>query len=224
MSLTRTALIIVDPQYDFGNPNGALYVPCGEDVIPEINRLRQRLRAIDVKDVFLTQDWHPSNHMSFVSNNPGTEVNDTILTADGSLQTMWPPHCIQGTRGAEFLAGLDREPSDIVIQKGTSPLVDAYSGFGSVDGLKSVTTLMEHLCSKNITRLVIVGLAFDYCVGYTARDAASFGFRTCVVRSATRGISKRTCDTEENLMFVKGVTIAETIEDACNWVIRNSPI
>jgi len=224
MSLTRTALIIVDPQYDFGNPKGALYVPCGEDVVPEINRLRARLRAIDVKDVFLTQDWHPSNHMSFVSNNPGTEVNDTILIADGSLQTMWPPHCIQGTLGAEFLAGLDREPSDIVIQKGTSPLVDAYSGFGSVDGLKSVTTLMEYLCSKNITRLVIVGLAFDYCVAYTARDAASFGFRTCVVRSATRGISEETSKTEENLMFIKGVTIAETIDDACDWVIRNSPI
>ena len=224
MLKNRTALIIVDPQYDFGNPNGALYVPCGEEVVPEINRLRSQLRAIDVKDVFLTQDWHPSNHISFVTNNPGTELYDTILTADGSLQTMWPPHCIQGTVGAEFLSGLDREPSDIVVQKGTSSLVDSYSGFGSEDGVKSVTTLMEHLCSKNITRLVIVGLAFDYCVAYTARDAASFGFRTCVVRSATRGISKRTCDTEENLMFVKGVTIAETIEDACNWVIRNSPI
>ena len=224
MSKNRTALIIVDPQYDFGNPNGALYVPCGEDVVPEINRLRKLLRAIDVKDVFLTQDWHPSDHMSFVTNNPGTELYDTILTADGSLQTMWPPHCVQGTPGAEFLPGLDREPSDIVIQKGTSPLVDAYSGFGSEDGLKSVTTLMEHLCSKNITRLVIVGLAFDYCVAYTARDAASFGFRTCVVRPATRGISEKTCETEENLMFVKEITIAETIEDACNWVIRNSPI
>jgi len=219
--MTRAGLIIVDPQNDFGNPNGALYVPCGEDVVPEINRLRALLRAIDVKDVFITQDWHPDNHMSFVTNNPGTNPYEDIVLADGTVQTMWPPHCIQETTGAEFLSGLIMEPSDIIIQKGTSPLVDAYSGFGSTDGLTSVTTLMEHLCSKNITHLIIVGLAFDYCVAYTARDATSFGFCTCVVRPATRGISETTCKKEETLMFNKGITIVETVEDACNWVIRN---
>jgi len=223
MVKTRTALIIVDPQNDFGHPNGALYVPNGEDVIPEINKLRERLQVLDVTDVFLTQDWHPSNHISFYINNPGAEPFEEIILADGTRQTMWPPHCVQGTVGAEFLPGLDRKPSDIVIQKGTAAFVDSYSGFGSADGIKTVTTLMEHLCSKNITRLVIVGLAFDYCVSYTALSAASFGFRTCVVRSATRGISEKTSKIQEDNMFHKGIAIAETIDDTCDWIRKTSP-
>jgi len=218
MIKTRTALIIIDPQFDFGNPEGALYVPDGEQIIPEVNKLRAQLRKMNILDVYITQDRHPSDHISFVTSHPGRIPFETIELTDGTKQCLWPPHCIENTSGAALLEGLDRDLRDVSILKGTNRLADSYSGFGSEDGKKERTPLLEYLYWKKTTHIIIVGLAFDYCVSYTACDAAVLGFKTCVVRSATRGISKIQCNQEEEKMKSYGVTILETIDDVCKWI------
>jgi len=209
MAFPSTALILVDPQFDFGNAAGALYVPGGEGVVPEINALRARLPGATV---YITQDWHPSDHISFATNNPGTKPLEEIRLPDGTLQTMWPVHCVQGSSGAAFLGGLQRDSTDIVIPKGTKQDVDSYSGFGSQDGVKEVTPLLASLRSKSITDVLVVGLAFDYCVSYTAKDAAKHGFKVSVIRSATKGICPEQCAKEEALMKELGIEVLETVE------------
>ena len=204
-----TALIIVDPQYDFGNPAGALYVPKGEELVKVINDLRLSLRP---KDIVITQDYHPQDHVSFVTNNPGTKVFSQITLPDGTMQTMWPPHCVQGSSGAEFLPGLYVMPTDFIVRKGMNKTVDSYSAFGSPDGVKENTQLDKELKKWGIKNVVVCGLAFDYCVSYTARDAAKFGYNVCVVRSACRGISPSTCADEELLMKAAGVKIVDNVD------------
>lgn len=217
MANKRSALIIVDPQGDFGNVTGALYVPKGEQVVPEINALRAALLAQGVNDVFITQDHHPSDHVSFVTNNPGATVFEDIVLDDGTTQTMWPPHCVRDSAGAAFLDGLVVLKTDVIVEKGTNKNVDSYSGFGSPDELQETTILLQTLKARNITHVVVVGLAFDYCVCYTARDAAKHGFHTCVVRSATRGISVKKSDEEELLMKAVGVVIVENNNEALKF-------
>ena len=209
MAFRTVALILVDPQFDFGNPAGALYVPGGEAVIPTLNALRAHLSGATV---YITQDWHPSDHISFAANNPGTKPLEEIRLPDGTLQTMWPAHCVQGSSGAAFLDGLHIYPTDIVIPKGTKQDVDSYSGFGSQDGVKEVTPLLASLRQKGIRHVVVAGLAFDYCVSYTAKDAVKYGFEVCVVREATKGICPEQCAKEEALMKEMGIEVLETVE------------
>lgn len=211
MSIKRIALIIVDPQLDFGSSSGALYVPGGEKVISEINALRHALNA---NDVFITQDFHPKDHVSFVTNNPGTTVFSEVVLADGTNQVMWPPHCVQGSEGANFLDGLVIESSDIIVQKGTVVDVDSYSGFASNDGFKERTKLESELRARGVTHLVVCGLAYDYCVSFTALDGAKCGFEVCVVRSATKGISKESCLAQDKLMREAKIVLAENIAEA----------
>ena len=215
---TKVALIIVDPQHDFCSPTGALYVPSGEEVIPEINRLRQALDELGVKDYFMSKDWHPSNHVSFVTNNPGATLFSEVTLPDGVKQVMWPVHCVQQGSGAMFSSDLIIKNDDIIIEKGCKSDTDSYSAFGSEDGVKEITPLHQHLLKAAVTHVIVVGLAFDYCVSYTAKDASKFGFKTCVVLSATRSVSDETRVKETNNLTRIGVKLLNSIEETVEWV------
>jgi nicotinamidase/pyrazinamidase len=222
MQSFKTAFIQVDPQVDFGNVGGALYVPGGEEIVAELNTLRIALdKARLLQCVVLTQDSHPIDHISFHVNNPGSMLFKEHTLSSGIKQMMWPVHCQIGTLGHEFLPGLLQEVTDIVVQKGTNKNVDSYSGFGSEDFVSEITSLDRNLRSLDIKYVVIGGLAFDYCVSATAKDAARLGYFTIVVRSATRGISPESCEREENLMRASGVIIVENAEDAVKLIINN---
>jgi len=218
----KSAFIQVDPQVDFGTVGGALYVPGGEEIVDELNTLRIALQKARVLEcVVLTQDSHPIDHISFQVNNPGSVLFKEHTLSSGIKQMMWPVHCQIETLGHEFLPGLLQEVNDIVVQKGTNKNVDSYSGFGSEDFVSEITSLDRHLRSLDIKYVVIGGLAFDYCVSATAKDAARLGYFTIVVRSATRGISAESCEREENLMRNAGVIIVEDAEDAVKLLINN---
>jgi len=222
MQSFKTAFIQVDPQVDFGTVGGALYVPGGEEIVDELNTLRSALdKARVLQCVVLTQDSHPIDHISFHVNNPGSVLFKEHILSNGIKQMMWPVHCQIGTLGHEFLPGLLQEATDIVVQKGTNRNVDSYSGFGSEDFVSEITSLDRNLRSLDIKYVVIGGLAFDYCVSATAKDAARLGYFTIVVRSATRGISSESCEREENLMRSSGVIIVENAEDAVKLIINN---
>jgi len=216
----KVALIIVDPQVDFGLRSGSLYVPEGEQIVAEVNALRA---ALGVQDVFITQDWHPADHMSFSVNNPGSTLFQEVTLADGSQQVMWPVHCVQGSAGAGWLPGLTVLNSDVIVQKGTNPVVDSYSGFASNDGVGEVTALNSLLADRGITHVVVCGLAFEYCVGFTALDAAKRGFQVCVVGAATRGISLENCGVMMDRMKSTGaVSVVMTVADAVAFASASS--
>jgi len=216
------ALIEVDPQVDFGTKNGALYVPSGEEVVDELNILRSALEELGyLNSVVLTQDSHPSDHISFQVNNPGSLLFEEHVLPCGTKQMMWPVHCQIGTPGHDFLPGLIRKANDFVVPKGTNRQVDSYSGFGSEDYKQEVTELDQHLKSVGIKYVVIGGLAFDYCVAATAKDAARLGYYTIVVRSATRGISSESCHQEEMLMTAAGVIVVEDVNEAIQLLKKN---
>jgi nicotinamidase/pyrazinamidase len=216
MGNKRVALIVIDAQNDFGRKTGALYVPGGEQVVPVINGLRVALKTVGVHDVVLTQDWHPADHMSFAKNNPGSTLFTTIDLPNGTKQMMWPDHCVQGSSGADFLDDLVIAESDFIVQKGSGS-VDSYSGFGSADRVSEITPLLDHLKRLYITHVVIAGLAYDYCVSYTARDAAHHGFQTCVVRDACMGISPVSSNMKTALMLEAGVTLVANASGACDF-------
>lgn len=221
MHSVNTAFIQVDPQVDFGTVGGALYVPGGEEIVSELNSLRIALQKAGVlKCVVLTQDSHPIDHVSFHVNNPGSMLFTEHTVSSGNKQMMWPVHCQVGTLGHEFLPGLLHEVSDIVVQKGTNREVDSYSGFGSEDYVSEITSLDMQLKSFDIKNVVIGGLAFDYCVSATAKDAARLGYNTIIVRSATRGISAESCEREENLMRASGVIIVDDAQDAVKLLVN----
>ena len=221
MHSINTAFIQVDPQVDFGTVGGSLYVPGGEEIVSELNSLRIALQKAGVlKCVVLTQDSHPIDHVSFHVNNPGSTLFTEHTLSSGNKQMMWPVHCQVGTLGHEFLPGLLHEVSDIVVQKGTNREVDSYSGFGSEDYVSEITSLDMQLKSFDIKNVVIGGLAFDYCVSATAKDAARLGYNTIIVRSATRGISAESCEREENLMRNAGVIIVEDAQDAVKLLVN----
>ena len=176
----REALIVVDVQNDFC-PGGALAVPRGDDVVPVINRLSPRFPL-----VVLTQDWHPRGHVSFASSHPGRRAFERIQVAYGE-QVLWPDHCVPGTRGAEFHPALDARPASLIVRKGSDPSVDSYSAFFENDHRTS-TGLAGYLRERGCSRLVVTGLATDFCIQYTALDARQLGFEVSVVHEGVRGI------------------------------------
>jgi nicotinamidase/pyrazinamidase len=176
----KRALILVDVQNDF-MPGGALPTVRGDEVVPVINRL-QPLFAF----VVATQDWHPKNHGSFASNHPGKKPGD-LVDLNGLEQILWPDHCVQQTPGAELHRDLDRSRIDEIVRKGTDPAIDSYSTFFD-NGRRKSTGLEDHLRARDITDVFIGGLATDYCVLWSARDAISLGFRTHVITDACRGV------------------------------------
>ena len=180
MADDRTVLLVVDVQNDFC-PGGSLAVTDGDAVVAAVNALGRRFRH-----VVLTQDWHPAGHASFASSHPGREPFETI-ELDYGPQVLWPDHCVQGTTGAAFHAGLDLPHAEAVIRKGFRRGIDSYSGFIEADR-RARTGLEGYLRERCIAKVVVAGLATDFCVSWTAQDAARAGFETIVVEDACRAI------------------------------------
>jgi len=176
----NASLVVVDVQNDF-IPGGALAVPQGDEVLPEINRLAARF-----DDVILTQDWHPRGHASFASSHPGKKPFETIELPYGS-QVLWPDHCVQGTAGAAFHSDLNVMKAHLVIRKGHHRDIDSYSAFLEADR-KTATGLAGYLKERGFRKLYVCGLATDFCVAWTALDACAAGFDTTVVEDACRAI------------------------------------
>ena len=175
-----SALIVIDMQNDFC-PGGALAVAGGHDIVPLINAM-----AKDYAHVILTQDWHPVGHSSFASQHNGHAAFTQINMPYGP-QTLWPDHCIQGTVGAELHASLDIPHAELIIRKGYRKTIDSYSAFFENDH-KTPTGLGGYLQERGLKKLTFVGLAFDYCVRYSAEDAHALGFAVKVIEKATRAI------------------------------------
>jgi len=171
-------LLVVDVQNDFCS-DGALAVPGGEAVAPVINRLAARFAH-----VILTQDWHPSGHHSFASVHAGRRPLEIIDLGYGS-QTLWPDHCVQGSPGAAFHPDLEIGRAELVLRKGFRRELDSYSAFLENDR-RTPTGLAGYLRERGLRRLYLVGLAFDFCVRWSARDANDLGFQTYVIEDACR--------------------------------------
>lgn len=174
------ALIVIDVQNDFC-PGGALAVAGGDEIIIRINGLMG-----DFATVVLTQDWHPANHSSFAANHPGA-APFSLTTMPYGPQVLWPTHCVQGSTGAEFHQALRTDPAQLVIRKGFRAEIDSYSAFFENDHV-TPTGLEGYLRSRGVTAVTFAGLATDYCVAYSALDAARLGFTATVLEGATRAI------------------------------------
>jgi len=178
--MAHKALIVIDLQNDFC-PGGALAVAGGDEIVPLVNAM------IDEFDhVVLTQDWHPEGHSSFASQHDGKNPFESVSMPYGE-QTLWPDHCVQGTRGAEFHAGLEWTKAELVVRKGFRKAIDSYSAFFENDH-KTPTGLGGYLKERGISDLTLVGLATDFCVAYSAIDAAKLGFQATVVMEGCRAI------------------------------------
>ncbi|MGM3276496.1 bifunctional nicotinamidase/pyrazinamidase [Ralstonia sp. 24A2] len=181
MQLTPTdCLLIIDVQNDF-LPGGALAVPDGDQVIPVVNRLAQAFGR-----VVLTQDWHPSEHVSFAANHAGTQPFGTIELPYGQ-QVLWPVHCVQHSTGAALADGLNVPHTQLIVRKGYHPHIDSYSAFFEADR-KTPTGLLGYLRELGIQRVFCVGLATDFCVAWSALDARAAGLEVAVIEDACRAI------------------------------------
>ncbi len=191
-------LLVIDVQHDFCS-GGHLAVPGGEEVVPLINDLGRRF-----DNVVLTQDWHPSGHSSFASSHQGTEPYSEIVMPYGP-QTLWPDHCVQGTRGAELHEGLDLPHAAMIVRKGFRKEIDSYSAFFENDH-KTPTGLAGYLRERGLTKVTCVGLATDFCVRFSAVDARGLGFETVVIEEACRAIDLAgSLDAARADMVAKGV-------------------
>jgi nicotinamidase/pyrazinamidase len=177
---TADVLLVIDVQNDFC-PGGRLAVPRGDEVVPLVNRLARQF-----DHVVLTQDWHPSGHSSFASSHPAKQPFETVTLAHGP-QILWPDHCVQGTEGAQLRADLEIPHAAMVIRKGFRTGIDSYSAFYENDR-KTPTGLSGYLRERGLTRIFLVGLAFDFCVRYSAEDARREGLAAVVIEDACRGI------------------------------------
>jgi nicotinamidase/pyrazinamidase len=180
MTTHDTALIVIDVQNDFC-PGGLLAVADGDAVVAPINAMMR-----DAQAVILTQDWHPASHASFAANHPGA-APFSMATMDYGPQVLWPVHCVQGSPGAAFHAGLNTDRADMVIRKGFRPGIDSYSAFFENDRT-TPTGLEGYLRTRGINSITLCGLATDFCVAYSALDAARLGFRVTVAMQACRAI------------------------------------
>jgi len=197
----KRALILVDLQNDFV-PGGALVVAEGDKVVPVANRLQN---AFDL--IVATQDWHPRNHGSFASQHPGKKPGD-VIDLNGIPQVLWPDHCVQGTKGAEFHPQLDTRRIARIFQKGTDPAIDSYSGFYD-NGHRRGTGLAEYLRAEKVSDIYVAGLATDYCVESTALDGRKLGLNVFVIEDACRGVNLGPNDSADALdqMRAKGVHV-----------------
>jgi len=174
------ALIVIDVQNDFC-PGGALAVPGGDEIVGGINDL-----MADFDAVILTQDWHPAGHSSFASSHEGKDPYEMIEMPYGP-QVLWPDHCVQGSDGAAFHKDLTSERADLIIRKGFNPAIDSYSAFFENDQ-STPTGLEGYLRTRGLSDLTMVGLATDFCVNFSAVDAAKLGFDVTVLQSLCRAI------------------------------------
>ena len=183
------ALILVDLQNDFVN-NGALAVKDGEQTIAQANSLMPHFDLI-----VATQDFHPPGHGSFASS---PDQIGSLVKLNGLDQVLWPVHCVEGTFGADFVEGLAVDKLDKIVQKGTDPMIDSYSGFFDNGKLKQ-TELDTYLKSQGVSEVYLMGLATDYCVKFTALDAVELGYKTYLIEDACRGVELNPGDIEKAL-------------------------
>lgn len=190
------ALLIVDLQKDFV-PGGRLPVPRGDEIVAPINRAVNEFEL-----VVATQDWHPSDHLSFAANHPGKKPFEQI-TLDGIDQILWPDHCVQGSDGATFASGFDERRVEAIFRKGTDPRIDSYSGFFD-NGRRKSTGLGDYLRGRGVKDLYVCGLAAEYCVFYTALDAIEQGFKTYYVENLTRPLDPGAFDRVKEVIAGRG--------------------
>lgn len=196
------ALVLIDVQNDF-MPGGALPVREGDRVVPVANALLARKERFDL--VVASQDWHPRGHGSFASSHPGRKPGE-LVTLGGVPQVLWPDHCVQGTPGAEFQPRLAATAIDAVFRKGTDPGIDSYSAFFD-NGHKKDTGLGDFLEKRGIRELVLLGLATDYCVKFSALDARALGFAVSLVEDGCRGVELAPGDSEKALAELRAAGV-----------------
>lgn len=198
------ALILVDIQNDFVQ-GGALAVPDGLAVVEPANKLQPHYDL-----VVATQDWHPAAHGSFAANHAGKNPGE-VIELHGLQQILWPTHCVENTKGAEFVPGLRQDGWAAVFKKGTDPKIDSYSGFFD-NGKRKATGLGDYLKQKGVTEVHVLGLATDYCVKFTALDAVELGFKTALIEDASRGVNLQPGDVDRAVAEMRqaGVTILQT--------------
>ena len=196
------ALILVDIQNDF-IPGGALPVNGGHEIIPLVNNLQD---AFDL--VVATQDWHPQNHKSFASNHDQKNPFDKIQL-NGLDQVLWPDHCVQGSRGAEFHPQLKMNKVAAVFRKGMDAGIDSYSGFYD-NGHRKTTGLAGYLRERKVQQVFVCGLAADFCVYYTAKDAVKEDFKTFFIEDATRAIDPAGYASAKNDLITNGCSIIQS--------------
>jgi nicotinamidase/pyrazinamidase len=205
MHLTaKDVLIVIDVQNDFC-PGGQLAVPAGDQVIAPIQRI-----APHFPHIVLTQDWHPANHASFAASHPGRQPYETIELAYGA-QTLWPSHCVQGTRGADFHPALQLPQAELILRKGFRPQIDSYSAFFENDRA-TPTGLAGYLRERGLTRVFFAGLAYDFCVGYSALDARRLGFEAVILRDGCRAINLNGSEAQIESAFAAHGVIVTTNE------------
>ena len=199
------ALICVDLQYDFYE-EGALPVAGASKINFTINKL---LKDGNFKTVVASQDWHPVNHASFASNHDKEPFTPYKGDLEGLGEVLWPVHCVQGTYGADFHQDIDTDKFDLIIRKGQNPEVDSYSAFRDNDGTD--LGLAAYLKGLEIKKIVLVGLALDVCVFYTALDCIKAGFEVELILEASKGVNAEENDVENaiNKMITKGVKVKE---------------
>ncbi|AVR44940.1 bifunctional nicotinamidase/pyrazinamidase [Christiangramia fulva] len=197
-------LVIIDVQNDF-IPGGALAVPGGDEIAPLINKLQEKFDL-----VIATQDWHPQGHASFASGHEGKEPFDQI-DLDGIDQVLWPDHCVQNSKGAEFHPDLKTSRIEAIFRKGTNPKIDSYSGFYDNAHLKS-TGLAGYLKEKGAKELFFAGLAGDYCVYFSVKDALTEGFNVTLIEDATRALDEENFKKAKEDILVKGGRIISSSE------------
>ena len=176
----KTALLVIDLQNDFC-PAGALEVAGGNEIVSDINQEMKKYEC-----VVLTQDWHPKGHSSFAISHEGKNPLDVVRMPYGD-QVLWPEHCVQGSQGAEFHCELNSDRANAVIRKGSNPLIDSYSAFFENDRT-TATGLDGYFKSLGIEKINLVGLATDFCVNYSAQDAAKLGYKVSVFEGMCRAI------------------------------------
>ncbi len=199
--MKHSLLLVIDMQNDFC-PGGKLAVNGGHDIVPVINAL-----ARDSAHVVLTQDWHPEGHSSFASQHRGKDPF-TLIEMPYGPQTLWPDHCIIGSDGAELHAKLDIPHAELIIRKGYRKSIDSYSAFFENDHT-TPTGLGGYLNERGFDAITVVGLAFDYCVRYSAEDAKALGFEVTVIEHATRAIDLGgTADATRRSFAERGISLA----------------
>jgi nicotinamidase/pyrazinamidase len=202
---SHDVLLVIDVQNDFC-PGGALAVPRGDEVIAPVHRV-----APHFEHIVLTQDWHTPDHSSFASSHPGRKPFESVELSYGT-QTLWPDHCVQGTRGAEFHPGLKLTRAELILRKGFRAQIDSYSAFFENDR-STPTGLGGYLDERGLNRVFLAGLAYDYCVGYSALDARRLDLEAFVLRDACRSIDLNGSDAAIEAKFASaGVAVIDSAQ------------
>ncbi|RKF62093.1 Nicotinamidase [Erysiphe neolycopersici] len=217
------ALLVVDVQEDFCSKNGSLAIPNGSDTIPIINKLLNLPFALKIA----SKDWHPKSHVSFASNHQGKKpfldlisIRNPANAEEEKKVCLWPNHCVVDTFGAELVSELAVHKIDLVIKKGTEENAEMHSMFYDIWGKDS--GLLNILREKNVTDVLVVGVAFDYCVKETAIHAAEEGFRTIVIKEATKATSTENWRLTEKDLFKSGVKVLSIDDDVIHGILDGS--